>query len=108
MNTKKNLAIICDITDKSPVGVICSCPISGDIAFSTEDKMLEEVLDIILDNNVFLHVDEKINGNIMISEDIIQPADSYYLMAINYSLPYPWRILGVTSSEGDVEKIVTE
>lgn len=105
-NKKKNLAIICDVTNNQPAGVICSCPITGDIAFATEDKVLEEVLDIILDNKTFLHADENINNHVMISEDEIQPDDSYYLMAINYSLPLPWRMLGVTSTEGDVEEIV--
>lgn len=108
MANEKNLAIICDIRSNSPVGAICSCPLTGDIAFTTSDKMLEEVLEILLDNKVFLHSDEKINNYVMINEDEIEAADSYYLMALNYSLPYPWRMLGITSTTGDVEQIIEE
>lgn len=106
MSNEKNLAIICDIRDNSPVGAICACPTTGDIAFSSSDKMLEEVLDIILDNKAFLHTDEKVNYHQMINEDEIKKADSFYLLAVNYSLPFPWRMLGVTSTIGDVEEIV--
>lgn len=108
MTNEKNLAVICDIRDNTPVGIICSCPYSGDIAFSTEDDMLDETLEVLLDNKVFLHSDEKVNNHVMISEDEIVAADSYYLMAINYSLPFPWRMLGVTKAKGDVEQIIEE
>lgn len=108
MSEEKNLAIICDLRSKSPVGVICACPITGDIAFLTEDPMLEEVLDILLDNKVFLHADEKVNSYDMITEEEIKSKDSYYLMALNYALPFPWRMLGVTPTVGDIEQIVEE
>lgn len=108
MNMQGNLAIICDIRDNTPVGVICSCPHTGDIAYSTEENLLMETIDIILDNKLFLLNEEKVNNHSMIHEEGIRTFDSYYLMAIDYSLPFPWRILGVTSVNGDPEEIVEE
>lgn len=103
-----NLAVICDITDNSPVGVICCNPKTGDIAYSTQIKILSEVLEILLDNKVFLLKDEAINNNSMIVEETVSQADSYFLIALNYSLPFPWKILGVTEATGDVEEIVDQ
>lgn len=106
MNDNKNLAIICDIRNRTPIGVICSCPVTGDLAFSTENKMLEETLEIILSGKSFLYSKEKVNEQSMINREEINPNDHYYLMAIDFSLPFPWRILGITSVEGDIEQIV--
>ncbi|AEO93287.1 gp16 [Bacillus phage G] len=106
MNDNKNLAIICDIRNRTPIGVICSCPVTGDLAFSTENKMLEETLEIILSSKSFLYSKEKVNEQSMINREEINPNDHYYLMAIDFSLPFPWRILGITSVEGDIEQIV--
>ena len=103
-----NIAIICDITNKKPVGVICVTPISGEVSYTTENKELSEVLEIILDNKVFLLVDEDISDARMIREEEVSYDDSYYLMGLNYSLPLPWRILGVTTSKGKVEQLSEE
>ncbi|MNV43633.1 hypothetical protein D3C71_1353500 [compost metagenome] len=105
---KSNLAVICDITDNSPVGFICSNPLSGDIAYSTQNKTLSSVLEVLLDNKLFLLKNEKINDIDMIVEDEIAQTDSYCLIALNYSLPFPWRILGVKEVVGDVEEIVDQ
>lgn len=103
-----NLAVICDITNNSPIGVICCNPKTGDIAYSTQNKTLSDVLEIILDNKVFLLKDEVVNNNKMIVKEIINKTDSYYLTALNYSLPFPWRIFGVTEAVGDVEEIIEQ
>lgn len=103
-----NVAIICDIRDNTPVGVICSNPSSGDIAYSTENSLLSESLEVLLDHKQFLLYDENIGNSTMIREETISPTDSYYLIALNYSLPFPWRILGVTTSNGDVEDIASD
>lgn len=108
MNRKCNLAVVCDIRENIPVGVICSCPFTGDIAYTTEDDMLMESLDIILDNKLFLLNKEKIDGKNMIREETVNAFDSYYITAINYALPFPWKILGVTTENGDVEEIANE
>lgn len=108
MNRQGNLAVICDVRENKPVGVICSCPHTGDIAYSSEESLLIETLDIILDNKLFLLNEEKISNRSMIREEDIDNFDSYVLMAINYSLPFPWRMLGVTSVNGDPEQIVEE
>ena len=105
---KKNLAIICDIRNNNPVGAICACPLTGDIAYSTSNNMLNEVLEIIFDHKMFLLTDEIVDNHDMIVENEIAFEDSYYLVALNYALPFPWRILGVTSVEGNVEEIVKE
>ncbi|MDF2534315.1 MAG: hypothetical protein K0R18_472 [Bacillales bacterium] len=108
MDRKGNLAIICDIRENKPVGVICSCHGTGDVAYSTEDNLLMETLNIILDHKMFLLNEEKVDNKNMIHEETIDVFDSYYLMALNYALPFPWRILGVTPVNGDVEEIANE
>ncbi|MNJ90038.1 hypothetical protein D3C87_76290 [compost metagenome] len=108
MNRKSNLAIICDIRENKPVGVICSCPGTGDIAYLTDEDLLSETLEVILDNKLFLLNEEEVNKKNMIHEETVTVMDSYYLVSINYSLPYPWRILGVKAVDGDVEDIVNE
>ncbi|MNC13538.1 hypothetical protein D3C75_612890 [compost metagenome] len=105
---KSNLAVICDITNNSPAGVICANPLTGDIAYSTQNKMLSNVLEILLDNKLFLLKSENINDIDMIVEDEIAQTDSYFLISLNYSLPFPWRIIGVTEVVGDVEEVVNQ
>lgn len=103
-----NVAIICDIRSNTPIGVICANPLNGDIAYSTKDSVLSESLEILLDHKQFLLADESIGESTMVREETISNSDSYYLIALNYSLPFPWRILGVTTTVGDVEVVVND
>lgn len=103
-----NVAIICDIRDNTPTGVICADPLSGDIAYSTMDSVLSESIEILLDHKQFLLTDENIGRGKMIREETIRNTDSYYLIALNYSLPFPWRVLGVTATSGDVETVAND
>lgn len=108
MEWRTNLGVIYDLRNDHPVGVICSNPNNGDIAYSTDDKTLDEVLEILLDNRLSLVIEEDVDGKKMIREESVAKTDSYYLMALNYALPFPWRILKVRKIDGDVEEIVNE
>jgi hypothetical protein len=88
-----NVVVIYDVDRKIPVGVICSDFKNGEIAYSTKDEQLTECLEILLDNKMFLLRSEIIKGKEMIIEEDVDYYDSFYLVSLNYSLPFPWFVL---------------
>lgn len=104
-----NLGIICDIISNKPTGVIGVDKETGTIGYITENKDLENVIEIILDSGKLdLPIREEINNNEILRHEKQTPKDSYYLIAFNYHLPYPWKILGIRYVEGDIEQVIQE
>ena len=102
---KCNISIIYNVKVKAPVGVICLDPISGEVAYSTKNEELIEVLDILLDNKLFLLKSEKLKNGVFVTEQTVGLTDSYYVMALNYALPLPWWILDTFEDGGDIEDL---
>lgn len=101
-----NLAIITDISNKEPIGVICSDYKTGDIAYFSLNNELLGSLDIITTNPLFFSTTEKVGDNVMIKREEVNLFDSYYLLAVNFNLPYPWEITEVEQVDGDIEEIL--
>lgn len=104
----KILGIICDISNSSPVGVIASNISDKEIVFITKNKSLDIVIETLLEDNIFLQKREELNGSNMILNEKIDINDEYFFISLNYSLPIPYRIMGIKEFDGDVEKIVFE
>lgn len=101
-----NLAIINDISSKEPIGVICSDHKTGDIAYFSLNNELLSSLDILTTNPLFFSTSEKVGDSVMIRKEEVGLFDSYYLLAINFNLPYPWEITEVEEVNGDIEDIL--
>jgi hypothetical protein len=102
---KCNVSIIYNIKNKKPVGTICINPLNGEVAYSTKSDELMEVLEILLDNKMFLLKTEKLKNNVFLTEQTVGLTDSYYVMALSYALPLPWWILDTFEDGGDVEDL---
>lgn len=104
-----NLGIICELTSNKSIGVIAIEKETGTIGYATNDNDLDKVIEILLDNDELdLMIEEQLGQNTIIRKEKVNPKDDYYLLAFNYHLPYPWRILGVRYIEGDIEEIIKE
>lgn len=104
-----NLGVICDVTSNTPTGVIGVDKETGTIGYIVKDKSLEDIIEVILNNSKLdLPIKEDINGNELFRHEKLTPKDPYYLIAFNYHLPFPWRILGIRYAEGDIEKAIQE
>lgn len=104
-----NLAIIVNITSKIPIGAIGVDKDKKTVGYMTNNKELEDIIEIILDNKELeLPVKETIYGNDILRYDKIDCNHSFYLIAFNYHLPYPYKILGVTYADGDLETLIQE
>lgn len=101
-----NLAIISDISTKEQIGIICSDYKTGDIAYFSLNNELLDSLDILTTNPLFFSTTERIGDNVMLIKEEISLFDSFYLLAINFNLPYPWEITEVDEVKGDIEKIL--
>jgi len=104
-----NLAIICDINSKIPLGVIGVDKDKKIVGYMTNNTDLENIIEIILDNKELeLPIKETINDNLILRYDKIDYGHSFYLIAFNYHLPYPYKMLGVTYAEGELETLIQE
>jgi len=104
-----NLAIICNVTSKEPLGVIGVDKDKKLVGYMTNDNDLENILEIILDNNTIeLPVKETIDNSEILRYEQLDCTNSYYLIALNYHLPYPYKMLGVTYAEGELETLIQE
>lgn len=94
------LAIICDSNVNKPIGVV---GISKDqIGFLTNNDDLNNVLEYIVNkDDIFLSHYEIVNNNKILCLDKINIDHENYLIGINYILPYPWRIMGLTNVDND-------
>lgn len=94
------LAIICDSTENQPLGVIGIN--KNQIGFLTHDEDLNKVLEYIINqDDIFLSHYEIVNNNKILCLDKINISNENYLIGINYILPYPWRIMGLTNMDDD-------
>jgi hypothetical protein len=104
-----NLGVICNLVSNKPVGVIGVDKDKGAVGYITEIKELENVIETILDvGKLSLQVEEEVDGSKIMRVDEIGVKNSHYLVAFNYHLPFPWRILGLRYVEGDLEQILKE
>lgn len=104
-----NLAIICNVISKKPIGVIGVDKDTKTVGYITNNEELESVIEIILNNNTLeLPVKETIKDNTILRYDNINCEHMYYLIAFNYHLPYPYKMLGVTYVEGNLEDVLQE
>jgi hypothetical protein len=102
-----NIGIICDVNTNTPVGIIGVDKETGDIGYITKEAELDECIEIILDTNQLdLPIREDVDNNEILRVEKIEPTDDYYLIAFNYHLPEPWRVLGVRYDEGDFEELL--
>lgn len=102
---KASISVIYNIKENVPVGVISMTPQNGDVAYSTEDNELVKTLDILLDNKLFLLKNENVKGAVFLVEETVDTLDSYFIMALNYSLPLPWWITDIYEDYGEVEDL---
>jgi hypothetical protein len=104
-----NLGIVCDISNKKPIGVIAIDNKNGDIGYIVNNNELEDDIEVILNHKeLTVPVQEVINSNYIIRQQTYTIKDNNYLTAFNYYLPQPWRILGLKDVDGDMEQILNE
>lgn len=104
-----NIATIYNINSNEPIGIIGIDKKTNDTGYITNDEELEQVINIILNNDKLeLPVYELINKNEILRYDIIDYKHSHYLVAFNYYLPYPYRILNVSYIDNDLELAIQE
>lgn len=104
-----NLAIICNINSKEPLGIIGVDKLSKSVGYMTNNEELETVIEIILNNNKLeLPIKEIIDNNEILRYEMIDYNHSYYLIAFNYHLPYPYRILNLSYIDNDLELAIQE
>lgn len=104
-----NIGIICNINTNTPIGVIGVDKSTGDIGYITKEVELDKSIEVILDAiELDLPIKEDIKNTEIIRMEKLSPMDDYYLIALNYHLPEPWRILGIRYEEGDFEVLLNE
>lgn len=104
-----NIATIYNININAPVGIIGIDKDSNNIGYATNDEELEQIIEIILNNHELkLPIKENINNSEILRYDNIKYTYSYYLVALNYYLPYPYRILNVSYADNDLELALQE
>lgn len=102
-----NLGIICDIVSNTPVGTIAVDQLTGTAAYLTSNEVLDKTIDVILANDELpLMIPEEIDGRRIVRSQKLDTYSPQYLVAFNYQLPYPWRIMALKYEEGDIEDIV--
>lgn len=104
-----NLGIICNIVSNKPIGTIAVDNETGTVAYITGNEDLNQAIDIILDSDELdLMVPEEINSKRIMRIEKMTTRSPQYLVAFNYYLPYPWRVLALKYEQGDIEDIVRE
>ena len=104
-----NVGMICDISKNQPIGVIAVDKTNGSIGYIVDDHDLENTIEIILDNKTLdLTLKEDIDGQEILRNEQVDTKNPYYLMAFNYHLPYPWKILGMNYEDGELEPVLQQ
>ena len=104
-----NIAIICNVSTQKPIGVIGIDKENGNVAFISKNKDLEDILERISSKeSLELMIEEKLNDSCLLRVENVDFKSSNYLVALDNHLPYPWKILGVTYVEQDLEQSVEE
>lgn len=104
-----NIGIICDVSSNIPKGFIAIDQDNGQLGYVTNDDILDEIIEIILDSDqLSLPIEEQINDKIILREEQIDKNDNHYLISFNYILPHPWRILGTRYENGKIEDVLNE
>lgn len=99
-----NLAVIFDTKENKPECVIIHNYTSGDIGYSTYNDKLANLIEIILENEMFLQT--KINNKINCK--ICDKNNPYYIRAINDYLPSKYKIQWIKSVDGDMNNLLEE
>lgn len=104
-----NVGIICNIISNKPIAIIGVNKEDGAVGYISTNNELENIIEAILDEKELeIPVTEKIDEHEIIRLEKITSKDSNYLMAFNYHLPAPWKMLGITYSDGDLEETLNE
>lgn len=101
-----NLGYIKNLSSNKIQGIIGHDFLTGNLAYYSYDNELLDCIDIILNRNLFFLINEIKGDNIFIKKEEVTLFDKNYLLAVNYSLPSPWRIVKIENINGDLEEIV--
>ncbi len=105
-----NIGIICDIKENIPVAFLAIDYDENLLGYVSNNNELRLILETILDQDqLAIKVKESIDGKTIIRSEVVNKRDPYYLVAINYILPSPWKILGIRYEENsNIKKVLKQ